>query len=312
MTTDRMDEPAADSLWAAPTRRRMDAPLVQSACRHPERWDVRHVDSTGSTNDDLTATLGLDRESGLEVRAWPAGRPSPVLITEEQIAGRGRSGRQWVCPLGAGLMFSVALHLPAIPPARRGWVGAILGVAIVRALRSPALPAVAAGSAGPAEGARMSLKWPNDLLADGLKCGGILAEMTNDAVVVGAGLNISLTSAELPRPDATSLLLAGHPSVDRNVLLAAILDEFGNSLDAWCAAAGNVQVSGLRAEYLQECSTVGSRVRVQLPGGRVVIGTAVDVDVDGAIVVETASGGRTRFSAGDVVHLRPDPSAGAG
>jgi BirA family biotin operon repressor/biotin-[acetyl-CoA-carboxylase] ligase len=154
-----------------------------------------------------------------------------VLVTEEQTAGKGRSGRHWACPPGAGLMFSVRLALSGnsgiseIPMARRGWIGAALGLAVCHGFADVA-------------GVHARLKWPNDVLVDGHKCGGILAEMTGDAVIVGAGLNVSLLAAELPRADATSLLLAGAGSVDRNVLLARILDEFSRLLSAWRQAGG--------------------------------------------------------------------------
>lgn len=236
--------------------------------------------STGSTNDDLATAL---RGRGTGV----AGR---VLVTEEQTAGRGRSGRQWSCPAGAGLMFSVAVDVADIPAGRRAWTGVVLALAVSTAFASVA-------------GVRAGLKWPNDVLVEGRKCGGILAESAGGLVLVGAGLNVSLEVGELPRADATSLRLAGA-QVDRNVLLAAVLDEFGRLLADWRSAGGDVDRSGLRPAYLGACVTIGSRVRLQLPGGTTVEGDAVDVDADGAIVLQSGVD-RVRYSAGDVVHLRP-------
>ena len=265
----------------------MNAHRVSVSVADPERWDIHHVTETGSTNDDL-ARGGVPGHSGR----------TTVLITEEQTAGRGRSGRQWSCPPGAGLMFSVRLDLPEVPVSRRGWTGAVLGLAVV-----DAFTAVCGVDAG--------LKWPNDALIGGRKTGGILAEMAGDEVIVGAGLNISLQPEELPRPDATSLLLAGAGPVDRDLLLAAILDRFGALLDDWRRAAGDVDAAGIRRRYLESCVTIGQAVRLELPGDRAVMGTAVDVDSDGAIVIsdpaEGTGGRRTRYSAGDVVHLRPNP-----
>ncbi len=115
---------------------------------------------------------------------------------------------------------------------------------------------------------------------------------------------------ELPRPDATSLLLAGAGSVDRDLLLAGVLDGFGAWLDDWRGAAGDVDAAGIRSRYLAASVTIGQAVRLEMPGGRAVSGTAVDVDADGAIVIsgpgESTGGRRTRYSAGDVVHLRPN------
>jgi BirA family biotin operon repressor/biotin-[acetyl-CoA-carboxylase] ligase len=259
----------------------MDMAAVEATLQRRDGWRLEHVLATGSTNDDLAA--GSQRSGG-------EGLAGTVLVTEEQTAGRGRSGRQWSCPAGGGLMFSVAVDVSEIPPARRAWTGVALALAVVSAFHSVA-------------GVRGSLKWPNDVLVEGAKCGGILAESAGDLVLVGAGLNISLERAELPRPDATSLLLLGA-RVDRNALLAAVLDEFGRWLGDWRAARGDVDRAGLRAAYLAACTTLGSSVRLELPGGAAVVGTAVDVDANGAIVLETGAG-RVRYSAGDVVHLRP-------
>ena len=275
--TDRDD--SEDELVRA-SRLPIDPAAVTGLLTRSRDWMITHVPVTGSTNADLA-------ESGA-----PHGR---VLTTEEQLTGRGRSGRDWFCPQGAGLMFSVLLRIPQIPPERRGWTGAVLGVAIVRALDRVG-------------GVQAKLKWPNDVLIDGAKCAGILGEVADDALVIGAGINVSLRADELPRADATSLLLAGsQPArLNRTALLAAILDEFGDLLERWARAGGDIGGSGLRADYLANCSTVGSRVRLLLPGSEEVLALAVDVAADGALVVVDASGRRRSYTAADVVHLRPD------
>ena len=265
----------------------MDVGAVAARLRQPDRWRLRSVRSTGSTNGDLAAEV---QTAQVQRAQFPP--DGTVLITEEQTAGRGRSGRQWTCPAGAGLMFSVAVDAAAIPPSRRPWTGVAMGLAAVSAFSSLA-------------GVRADLKWPNDVMISGAKCGGILAESVGDIVIVGAGLNITLDRSELPRPEATSLLLAGS-RVDRNALLAAVLDALAELLDGWRTAGGDVQRSGLRSRYLAACATIGTRVRLELPGGGTVTGTAVDVDDGGAIVLE-ADGQQASYAAGDVVHLRPAP-----
>ena len=259
----------------------MDAAAVSQAIGRPERWQVLQVDRTTSTNDELAR--GSAR--------LPAPADGMVLVTEEQTAGRGRAGRQWSCPFGAGLMFSVLIAASGIPPEARAWTGVALGLAIVRAFDRQAA-------------VRTTLKWPNDVMIGDAKCGGILAEAVGGSVVVGAGLNISLRTAELPRPDATSLLLAGAGAVDRNELLAAVLDGFGDLLELWRAAGGDVERSGLRPGYLACCSTLGRIVSVELPDGAAVTGLAIDVEPSGAIVIDRGAAGRHSYSAGDVVHLR--------
>jgi BirA family biotin operon repressor/biotin-[acetyl-CoA-carboxylase] ligase len=202
-----------------------------------------------------------------EAEAGAAG--GRVLVAEAQTAGRGRLERQWVSPPRGSLTFSVLLRPADLPPARRAWIPLLAGIAVASALRrSAAVDAL--------------LKWPNDVLVGGAKLAGVLAETRRDAVVVGVGINVSLRRQDLPVPGATSLLLE-------------------NRYMAWAGA--DPDVSGLRAEYLQRCATVGRQVRVELPGGRALTGIAADIDAGGRLVVRTSSG-LTSVSAGDVVHVR--------
>jgi BirA family biotin operon repressor/biotin-[acetyl-CoA-carboxylase] ligase len=249
---------------------------------------IRVVEVTGSTNADLLAEAAAGAASGR------------VLVAEAQTAGRGRLGRRWVSPPGTSLAFSVLLRPDDLPPARRPWIPLLAGVAVASALRDYAT-------------VDAWLKWPNDVLVGGAKLAGILAEQHRDAVVVGVGINVTVRREDLPVPTATSLLLetaagmdpaAGMDAarLDRAELLAAVLRE----LERWYlaeAAARDADESGLRAEYLRRCATVGRQVRVELPGGRSLTGVAADVDVGGSLLVRTPSG-LTPVSAGDVVHVR--------
>jgi BirA family transcriptional regulator, biotin operon repressor / biotin---[acetyl-CoA-carboxylase] ligase len=240
--------------------------------------DVRVVARTGSTNADLLAEAAGAAPEGV------------VLAAEAQSAGRGRMGRSWVSPPGAALTFSVLLRPVRVPPARWGWVPLLAGVAVARSLRAQAR--VDAG-----------LKWPNDVLAGGAKLAGILAEQSGGAIVVGAGINVSAGRDELPGPGATSLALQGASCLDRGQLLAGLLAELERWYLTWAGELGDADASGLRAEYLRRCQTLGRQVRVTMPGGRVVTGVATDVDPEGRLVVSTADG-RVPVSAGDVVHVR--------
>jgi BirA family biotin operon repressor/biotin-[acetyl-CoA-carboxylase] ligase len=254
------------------------AALSQELIRPGGLWrQIRVVEVTGSTNADLLAEA---------VAGAGAGR---VLVAEEQTAGRGRLGRGWVSPPRAALTFSVLLRPHDLPPARRAWIPLLAGVAVAAALRGYA--AVDA-----------CLKWPNDVLVGGAKLAGILAEQHRDAVVVGVGINVTLRREDLPVPAATSLLLENAAGLDRAELLGAVLRE----LERWYlaeAAARDADESGLRAEYLRRCATIGQQVRVELPDGRSLAGVAADVDSGGRLVVRTPAG-VTSVSAGDVVHVR--------
>ncbi len=124
----------------------------------------------------------------------------------------------------------------------------------------------------------------------------MLAEVPEPgALVVGIGLNVSTTAEELPHAQATSLRLEGARTTDRDTLLRAVLRSLTTVLADPVAA---------RAAYREQCGTVGRRVRVDLPAGRSVEGTAEAVDEDGRVVVDGVP-----YGAGDVVHLRPvDPA----
>lgn len=248
---------------------------------------LRVLASTGSTNADLLAAARAGAAAGA------------VLIAEEQTAGRGRLDRSWDSQPGAALTFSVLLRPSQVPPPRLSWLPLLTGVAMASALEAAA-------------GLRVSLKWPNDVLASAGpqggsgKLAGILAEQAGDAIVVGVGLNVSATKDELPAPFATSLWLQGAPGLDRQVILVAVLRELEHWYLRWCETSppGDPDASGLRAQYLRYCATVGQDVRVELPGGSVLAGRAVDVDGAGRLLV-SAGGAVQAVSAGDVVHVRP-------
>ncbi|MFG2710294.1 biotin--[acetyl-CoA-carboxylase] ligase [Streptomyces goshikiensis] len=244
---------------------------------------VEVLPSTGSTNSDLAARAG-DLPEGA------------VLVAEEQTAGRGRLDRSWVAPARSGLFFSVLLKPGAgVPQERWGWLTLLAGVATATGLSRAA-------------GVDTALKWPNDLLVsvDGeeRKTGGILAERVGDGVVVGIGLNVTLTDAELPVPEAGSLALAKATVTDREPLLKAVLRSLEEWYAEWRAAGGDPAASGLQETYAAGCATLGRHVRAELPGGRQLTGTAEAVDADGRLVVRTADGEREPVGAGDVVHLR--------
>ncbi|MBE7161765.1 MAG: biotin--[acetyl-CoA-carboxylase] ligase, partial [Williamsia herbipolensis] len=226
-------------------------------------------------------------------------RPGDVLIAQRQDAGKGRLGRRWQAPYGSSQIMSVLLRPTAVPLPRRGWIGAILGLALRAAL-------------GEQLAVTVDLKWPNDLLVDGRKCGGILAELVGDAVVVGAGVNLDVAADEFPprEPGSTALLpislidASGVAALDRVALAAATLREFGRRVRSWESAGGDVVAAGLLAEYRAACTTLGQRVRLELPEGRSLTGLAQDVGPDGSIHLRSDDGRRTVHSAGDVVHLR--------
>ncbi len=285
---------------AIPGRKPLDAArLTRAVLRPGGLWQAVEVaDRTGSTNADLLA------------RALAGAPEGVVLAAEEQSAGRGRMGRTWVAPPRAALTFSLLVRPAAVPPARRGWLPLLTGVAVASAVTA-------------VTGVQTRLKWPNDVLAGPAKLGGILAEATGDAVVVGVGLNVSAEPGELPPPGpgalaATSLRIAASaapqiaapaapaaPAVpEREPLLIAILAGFERWYQAWYRADGDPERCGLRAGYTELSGTIGRRVRAELPSGQVLSGLAVGVDPDGRLLLRVPSGAVVPVASGDVVHLR--------
>lgn len=146
------------------------------------------------------------------------------------------------------------------------------------------------------------VKWPNDVLVEDRKLAGILSERVDgSAAVVGIGLNVTLRESEKPHPAATSLALEGAAMTDRATVLAAVLRELASRYQAWADAAGDPSV--LLPEYREYSATLGSAVRVELPDGSFLEGTARDLDTDGRLIVDTPAGPRP-LAAGDVTHLR--------
>ncbi|MGB9377946.1 MAG: biotin--[acetyl-CoA-carboxylase] ligase [Mycobacteriales bacterium] len=249
--------------------------LTRSLVREGTPWtQVRVVGETVSTHADVSALARAGQAEGL------------VLVAESQTGGRGRLDRAWVSPPQAGLTFSVLLR-PDVARERWGWLPLVAGVAVARAVAT--LTEVEA-----------VLKWPNDVLVGTgrRKVAGLLAEVSGDAVVVGAGVNVLTRPAELPTADATSLAIEGASVTDRSTILVAILRALAADYTAWCAGAD------VRAAYLAVCDTVGRSVRVAFPDGTELHGVAMDVDDAGRLVVSDSEGTLTAVAAGDVVHVR--------
>lgn len=258
------------------------------------RLDV--VESTGSTNTDLAAAFTADP------RDWPE---ISVLATDFQSAGRGRLERTWQAPPRSSLAVSILLRpAPGGAPAPEdayGWLSMLCATALAAALRETA-------------GVPAELKWPNDVIVAGRKVAGVLAQLVPapggpPAVVVGAGVNVTLGRDELPVPTATSLVLEDATTVDTTVLLTAYLRETASLYAGFLRAGGRAGAAidggaGLRERVAATMATLGAPVRAELPGGNTLEGTAVGLEPDGALSVRSSDGTTTAVRAGDVVHLR--------
>jgi BirA family biotin operon repressor/biotin-[acetyl-CoA-carboxylase] ligase len=229
-------------------------------------WKIVETDETASTNADVVA-------------AARAGAPhGTVHTTRHQSAGRGRLDRSFEMPAGTGMAVSILLR-PTRPMADWPWIGLLTGLAVHDVVHDVGLHA--------------SLKWPNDVLVGDKKIAGILVELVDDAVVVGVGLNVTMTADQLPVPTATSLALEGVEGIEPQRLVPRFLAHLAQRYGMWDAGFEVIE------EYRATCSTIGQQVRVMLPAGDLE-GRAEDVDDEGRLVVDG-----TAVSAGDVTHLRP-------
>ena len=240
------------------------------------------VETTDSTNADVVAAVTAD----------PAGWPHlSLLVTDDQRAGRGRLDRTWTAPAGTALAVSVVVDAGRIPMEMRGWIPLAAGAAMTRAIDARLV----------GHGPSAQLKWPNDVLVDGGKICGILAEAVPgslDTVVIGSGINTRMTRADLPVSTATSFAAMGV-EVDDDRLLA----DYVEALAWFLAALSGGDAARVHRDVEKLCSTVGRDVSVSLPDGTTVQGRAERLDAEGRLVV--ASGTiETVVAAGDVVHVR--------
>jgi BirA family biotin operon repressor/biotin-[acetyl-CoA-carboxylase] ligase len=243
-------------------------------------WDIHWLDEVDSTN-----TYVRDRAR----RGAAAG---VVAVADHQTAGRGRLDRRWESPPGANVLASVLLR------PRCGAEDVHLCAGAVALAGADACREVA--------GVEPVLKWPNDLLLDGAKLAGVLAEAEFagpdlSAVIVGIGINVAWPGPAEAGGTCLDDVGATAQPVDRRVLLDRLLGALEPRCERLEEAAGR---QDLADEVRRRCATLGKRVRVVLAGEEL-IGRADAIDDAGRLVVETASGPRL-VSAGDLVHLRPD------
>jgi BirA family transcriptional regulator, biotin operon repressor / biotin---[acetyl-CoA-carboxylase] ligase len=233
------------------------------------------VDSTQGTIFDLAAQGAADRT---------------VVVADYQAAGRGRRGRAWDAPAGTSLLTSVLVR-PRSAPGCWGGYSLVSALAVADALSQVA-------------GLGARLKWPNDVLVGGRKIAGILLESRMPAAmsgtgpagtvgVIAVGIGINLRQRAFPAglaARATSVWLETGHDVDRDGVLAATLDAF----DRWRAQLEHEGLAPIRARWLALADTIGQRVSVEG-----ITGVAVDLDADGALVLQDGEH-RHRVVAGEV------------
>jgi BirA family biotin operon repressor/biotin-[acetyl-CoA-carboxylase] ligase len=209
-----------------------------------------------------------------------------VVCAETQTAGRGRFQRHWESPAGGGIWFSLLLR-PQVPPAQASHFTLAAAVAVSETLRQ--------------EGISAGIKWPNDVLVEGRKVCGILAEMRGDCdnidwLILGIGLNVGITHfPQTVQKAATSLALEGK-NCPRPYLAAAIL----NKLEPYCMMLETQGFSPIRQKWRTLSCMLGDKVTVHTPKDDY-CGIAEDLDENGCLVLRLAEGGRQVVLTGDVL-----------
>ncbi len=215
--------------------------------------NISYYPFTESTNDDLWELL----EQGLAEQGH-------VVVTDDQRYGRGRKGRRWYSSPHKSLLFSLLL-LPEIRLTQLGLISLAAGLAVMDGLQAAGVPA--------------GLKWPNDVMVSGHKVGGILIESRHadegPIIVIGIGVNVNETREDFPaelRPDVTSVLIETGEAVERELVLARILERLEEILSGDLAAVPQL--------WMERCGHMGCKVTF-IHQGEQLVGEFIGVDEDG-------------------------------
>ncbi len=233
----------------------------------PDGWRLVALDSVGSTNDEA-------------VRLAEQGMPEGVVVwAREQTGGRGRRGRHWVSPVGN--LYSSAIVRPSCPPARAAELGFVAALAVAEMV--PGHRSV-------------RLKWPNDVLVDGGKVAGILAESSVaqegvvEYVVLGIGVNVGF-APQLPEMRYPGAMLGGT--------VEAALEKLAAGLAKWLGVWRESGFGDIRRHWLEKAGPLGAEVDVRL-GDELVRGRFAGLDITGALLLETSTGPR-KIVSGEVL-----------
>ena len=227
------------------------------------------VDLTASTQSDLAELVNAS-----------VAKSGEVIAAEFQSNGRGRLDRTFEAPPQSALLFSFYIA-PKRAVSDWGFISFLAALAMREVITDQLAE-------------KVNLKWPNDILIGDKKVAGLLAQQIGEGVIVGIGLNVAMSTDELPVPTATSLLLAGSNLLDRNLILSAFLNHFENLFKEWDSGGDFLE------KYRQVCSTLGRQVRVEVLGRDSIEGEAVSITAQGVLILKDG----TEVNVGDVIHLR--------
>ncbi len=293
----------------------LDAPRIRTVALDAGYSSVNLYDEVDSTTTRARELL-MD---GTDPEREQLGELS-VYASLYQSAGRGRLARAWTAPPGACLAASIVVrpHASADPLSRElpedsyHWMTLIAGLSVVDIWRGYGVDA--------------ALKWPNDVIAQGAKGCGILAQLVPESgstegqrsIIVGIGQNTNMSAEQLPVPTATSLSLCTGAAVDSSEVLTRLLSIFARRYRAFVRAGGdperpdplnpgsqNPEHLSLLDQARAATATLGASVRMSLPDGSTVDGVAEDLDAQGRILIRHEDGTLEPYAVGDIEHLRP-------
>ena len=252
--------------------------LSHVSADYPWKDRFHWLEETGSTNDDLKA---------LAKQGAPHGT---VLIADRQSGGHGRMGRSFHSPGGVGIYFSILLR-PQCGPGELMHLTCATAVAMCDAVEA-------------ATGFRPGIKWTNDLVSGKRKLGGILTELglsakgTVDYAIIGIGINCCQQRSDFPeeiRSIAASLSMVTGHEIDRAQVAASMMEAL-HRMDSILLS----QKQSILEQYRKDCITIGQEISLLRVGEPVRHGRAVDMDDEGALMVEFTDGHRETVNSGEV------------
>lgn len=252
---------------------------------------IRWYDSVGSTNDALKAVA----ENG--------GDEGTVVVADVQTAGRGRQGRAWISERGGGLCLSVLLR-PQTPLRMLGHLTLVSAISVAEAA------AHYLETVGIDPAARIDIKWPNDVLADGKKLAGILVEtglIGERAKWAVVGIGVNLARGFFPR-QLEGLAIALDEVTSATVSRDDFAMEFLRRFDAWYSKMAGGQMGEIRERWCELSSFASGRVIEIETGEGTLRGTTRGLDRDGALLLHLSTGEDRAIFVGDVLRVLPSAS----
>lgn len=239
---------------------------------------VHYLGETGSTNQVARALV----ERGAPTYA--------VVVADSQTEGRGRLGKKWLSPPGTGLYFSIILR-PVLPPEDLPKITLAAGLAVALAVEK-------------ISNLSLMLKWPNDLLLDGKKLGGILGETVNlpgepTAVILGVGLNVNSPITAFPadlQDKVTSLLIHTGNEHSRSDLLLSVFTELKKQIQRFERSG----FQGILDDWRKRDATLGKKLNWVSREGRVVMGVSMGPDEYGQLLIKDEKGQVHEVLSGDI------------